>query len=62
MRQNGKEAKGNKQMKLFHLKSKRNETRKVIEKIIHAKKKIQACYCLEFIKMLNSLKRKDKNT
>jgi hypothetical protein len=28
MRQNGKEAKENEQMKLFHLKSKYNETRK----------------------------------
>ena len=62
MRQNGKEAKGNKQMKLFHLKSKRNETRKSLKKSFMLKKKIQACYCLEFIKMLNSLKRKVKNT
>ena len=39
MRQNGKEAKGNKRMKLFHLKSKRNETRKSLKKSFMLKKK-----------------------
>ena len=64
MRKNRKEAKENKQMKLFHLKStvcKCNVTRKSLKNYCSCKKN-QTRYCCEFIKMLNSLKRKNKNT
>jgi hypothetical protein len=45
-------------MKLFHLKS--NENRKPWTIIRHAKT-IKTRYCCGFLKMLDSLNRKDKN-
>ena len=50
MRQNGKEAKANKQMKLFHLKSKRNETRKSLKKSFMLKKKFKPVIVLNLLK------------
>ena len=47
-------------MKLFHLKS--NEHRKSLNKIIVQAKITKTRYCCEFVKNLDSLKRKNKNT
>ena len=47
-------------MELFHLKG--NEHRKSLNKIIVQAKTIKTRYCCEFVKILDSLKRRNKNT
>jgi len=47
-------------MKLFHLKS--NEHRKSLNRIIVQDETIKTRYCCEFVKIVDSLKRKNKNT
>ena len=45
---------------MFHFKS--NENRKPLKTIIAHAKTIKTRYCYEFVKILDSLKRKSKNT
>ena len=45
---------------MFHLKS--NENRRSLKTIIVHAKTIKTCYCCEFVKNFDSLKRKNKNT
>ena len=45
---------------MFHLKS--NENRRSLKTIIVHAKTIKTRYCCEFVKILDSLKRKNKNT